>query len=67
VHTLFDQGYVTVTPNLQFRVSRRLKADFDNGEHYYQLDGSAIWVPRGSDDRPESELLEWHADKVFRG
>jgi len=67
VHTLFDRGYVTITPDLRFRVSRRLKTDFDNGEHYYRLDGSAIWAPRGSDERPRPELLEWHADTVFRG
>ncbi len=45
VHTLFDRGYVTVSPDFQFRVSRRLKADFDNGEHYFQLEGTRIWVP----------------------
>jgi putative restriction endonuclease len=67
VHTLYDRGYVTISPDLRFRVSRRLKKDFDNGEHYYQLDGSTIWVPRGADERPRRELLEWHADTVFRG
>ena len=67
VHTLYDRGYVTIAPDLRFRVSRRLKKDFDNGEHYYQLDGSTIWVPRGADERPKRELLEWHADTVFRG
>ena len=45
VHTLFDRGYVTVTPDFQFRVSRRLKQDFDNGEHYFKLNGHQIWVP----------------------
>lgn len=55
VHTLFDKGYVTITPDLRFRVSRRLKTDFDNGEHYDLLDSSAIWVPRGSEHRPRPE------------
>lgn len=36
VHTLFDRGYLTVTPALRVRVSERLKKDFDNGEHYYE-------------------------------
>jgi hypothetical protein len=31
LHALFDQGYVTVTPDHRVRVSRRLKDDFDNG------------------------------------
>lgn len=32
IHRLFDRGYVTVTPDYRFRVSRRLKDEFDNGE-----------------------------------
>ena len=67
VHTLYDRGYVTIAPDPRFHVSRRLKKDFDIGEHYYQLDGSTIWVPRGADRRPRRELLEWHADTVFHG
>lgn len=37
IHRLYDRGYVTVTPDYRFRVSRRLKAEFDNGEPYYLL------------------------------
>ena len=66
VHTLFDRGYISVTSDHRVRVSRRLKADFDNGEHYYQLEGSPLWVPRSSEAQPRSDLLEWHADTVFR-
>lgn len=67
VHTLFDRGYITVTPDHRVRVSRRLKADFDNGEHYYQLEGSSLWVPQSSEARPHEQHLEWHADTVFLG
>jgi putative restriction endonuclease len=67
VHTLFDRGYVTVTPDFQFRVSRRLKQDFDNGEHYFKLNGHQIWVPPHVAERPSREALEWHTDTVFRG
>jgi putative restriction endonuclease len=66
VHTLFDRGYITVTPEHRVRVSRKLKADFDNGEHYYQLEGSTLWLPRSSEAQPRGDLLEWHADTVFR-
>lgn len=66
IHTLFDRGYVTVTPGLQFLVSRRLKSDFDNGEQYFRLNGQKIWVPPRVEERPSPELLEWHADTVFR-
>jgi putative restriction endonuclease len=67
VHTLFDQGYLTVTPDHCVRVSRRLKKDFDNGEHYYRLDGSQLWMPNRAEDHPNREFLGWHADTVFRG
>lgn len=67
VHTLFDRGYVTVAPDLKVLVSRRLKKDFDNGEHYYQFQNKEIWVPPRKSDRPNRQFLEWHADTVFRG
>ena len=67
IHTLFDRGYVTVTPDHHVRVSRKLKADFHNGEHYLQLDRADVWVPKDPRDRPSRELLEWHADTVFNG
>jgi len=67
VHRLFDRGYISVTPDHKILVSRKLKDDFDNGEPYYPLAGSEIWLPRSVDERPRRELLEWHADVVFRG
>jgi len=67
VHTLFDEGYVTVTPDHRFLVGKRLKKDFDNGEPYYPLSGTRIWLPGRAEDRPRREYLEWHADTVFRG
>jgi putative restriction endonuclease len=66
VHTLFDRGYITVTPEHRVRVSRRLKADFDNGEDYYQLEGSPLWIPRSAEAQPRRDLLEWHAGTVFK-
>ena len=67
IHTLFDRGYVTVTPDRHFRVSRKLRTEFHNGEHYFQLDGAGVWVPKDSRDQPSRELLEWHADTIFNG
>jgi hypothetical protein len=29
--------------------------------------GREIWLPAGVKQRPSRELLEWHADSVFRG
>jgi HNH endonuclease len=39
IHSLFDAGYVTVTPDLRFEVSRRIREEFENGKHYYALQG----------------------------
>ncbi len=67
LHRLFDRGYVTITPDDRFRVSRRLKTEFGNGEPYYPLEGRRLDFPRSPEERPGRELLEWHGDVVFRG
>lgn len=67
LHALFDQGYVTVTPDYRFRASQRLRRDFDNGETYLALDGTGLWLPRAAADRPGRAFLQWHAETVFRG
>ena len=66
VHRLFDAGYVTVTPEGRFRVSRRLKDEFDNGEPYFPFDNQELWLPPDPRERPNREFLEWHGDVVFR-
>ncbi|MEX2247978.1 MAG: HNH endonuclease [Dehalococcoidia bacterium] len=67
IHRLFDAGYVTVTPELRFEVSRRLKDDFENGRDYYALGGRPLVVlPHQATTRPSREALEWHASNVFR-
>lgn len=67
LHTLFDRGYLTVTPDLKVRVSRRIHDEFDNGRDYYALDRREIRLPRTPSSPPSRDLLEWHADTVFRG
>lgn len=67
LHNLFDRGYLTITPKFELLVSRRLKDDFDDGEKYMRLSGRRVWVPPNETDRPDPELLEWHADTVFKG
>ena len=67
IHKLFDAGYVTVTPDYQFEVSDHIHTDFDDGEHYYDLGGTELWVPRSSEHRPGREHLEWHNENRFRG
>ena len=68
VHRLFDAGYVTVSPDdLRFRVSRRLKDDYENGRTYYELEDTKIHVPQSQEERPSREFLDWHARERFRG
>jgi putative restriction endonuclease len=65
-HTLFDRGYLTVTPDRHIEVSSRIKDEFNNGKEYYALHGREIRVPQAPDRQPSSELLQWHNEHVFR-
>lgn len=65
IHRLFDAGYVTVTPERRFVVSRRLADEWENGKAYYAMEGRDIAVPARIVDRPDPELLRWHNENVF--
>lgn len=67
IHNLFDKGYVTVTPDYHFEVSRRIKEEFENGRDYYALHGSTIRLPDRSLHHPAVEALRWHNEERFRG
>ncbi len=67
IHSLFDAGYVTITPELKFEVSGRIREEFSNGRHYYVLHGSAIAVPDRLMLRPDRAALQWHNEWVLRG
>ncbi|MDB5725794.1 MAG: uncharacterized protein JWQ16_2548 [Novosphingobium sp.] len=67
IHRLFDLGYVTVSDDHRFEVSRRLKADFDNGRHYYDLHGMAVRPPRPGYAPPGAEMLAWHRQHRYLG
>lgn len=67
IHTLFDRGYATVTPDHHFRVSRRLRDEWQNGRVYYDLDGSEVRLPAARECWPNRKALEWHTDTVFKG
>jgi putative restriction endonuclease len=66
IHALFDGGYVTVTPDLKFHVSRRIKEEFENGRHYYALDGQSITLPIATSWNPDPNALKWHNNECFR-
>ena len=68
LHTLFDRGYVTVTPELHLEVSRRIREDFENGRHDDALHGhKARRVPAQSDERPAHSFLRWNNEQAFLG
>ena len=66
IHSLFDAGYVTVTPGYRFRVSDSIEVEFGNGHEYYALSGREIIVPRLRESRPDRGALEWHNTHVFK-
>lgn len=65
IHRLFDAGYVTVTPDHRFLVSRRLAQEWENGKAYYAMEGREIALPAREADRPDAGLLRWHNEHVF--
>lgn len=67
LHTLYDRGYLTVTPDYRLAVSRALRDEFDNGREYLAMSGSLITVPAHVEDQPDPALLAWHEGEVFRG
>jgi putative restriction endonuclease len=67
VHSLFDRGYVTVTPELRFEVSRRIKEEFENGRDYYALQGRRVQVPERAIEHPDGGALRWHNENRYLG
>jgi putative restriction endonuclease len=67
IHKLFDAGYVTVTPDFHFSVSRRIKEEFENGRDYYKLDGTVIRLPKDVVNQPLADALRWHNEERYLG
>ena len=67
LHALFDRGYITVTPNLNVEVSKRIREEFENGRDYYRMHGGQIRLPAKPFHRPSVEHLNWHNQNVYRG
>jgi predicted restriction endonuclease len=65
-HTLFDHGYVTVSPDHQILVSPRLRAEWRNGKRYYEFDGKPLRSPDIPLAVPSPAALAWHRERVFR-
>lgn len=67
VHTLFDLGYLGITPRHELMVSPRLRSEWGNGTEFYERAGQPIRLPRNRADRPDLGAIEWHLDEVFKG
>jgi putative restriction endonuclease len=65
LHTLFDRGYLTVTPEMEVIVSKRLQKEFHNGEEYLAMSGHKLLTPARPADRPSPEFLDWHNQHRF--
>ena len=67
-HTLFDDGYITLTKDYKLEVSHRLHDEFGNGEEYYKYHGKAIKVlPDNKQQWPNLSFLEWHNEHIYLG
>ncbi|MEN6400170.1 MAG: HNH endonuclease [Rectinema sp.] len=66
LHKLFDDGYMTITPDLHIEVSNALREVFNNGRAYYAFQGKQLArIPEKESERPSAEFLRWHNEHVF--
>ena len=65
IHRLLDRGYVTITEDHRFEVSRRLREDYENGKAYYAMQGQPLHLPGDRGIAPAGDHLRWHHENVF--
>jgi putative restriction endonuclease len=67
IHKLFDRGYVTISPDYRFEVSKKIKEEYKNGRDYYAMHGNQLNLPKNISLQPSSKFINWHNEKVFLG
>ncbi len=68
LHKLFDVGYLTITSQYKVEVSKRIRAEFENGKEYYRFHGlDLLNLPSIGTNRPEKQFINWHNENVFKG
>ncbi|HSR53062.1 MAG TPA: HNH endonuclease, partial [Acidobacteriota bacterium] len=67
VHTLFDRGYLTVTPERHLEVSKRIRDEFHNGREYYALHGQPLRRPQQAGQSLSEENIRWHNERIYLG
>ena len=61
MHTLFDLGYLTVTPEKRILVSKAIQQQFTNGKLYYSYHEQPLRsLPSDVARHPADEFLLWH-------
>lgn len=67
MHKLFDDGYITVTPDYKIEISKRIREEFENGREYYQYQGKELLIlPKAAVNRPGADYLNYHNTTIFR-
>ncbi len=66
-HTLFDDGYITLTKDYKIEVSHRLHDDYGNGKDYYKFHGKDLLILPEQQQRPDPKFIEWHNEHIYLG
>lgn len=67
IHKLFDTGYVTISDDYHFEVSKRIKEEFENGRDYYAMHGRSLSLPPDRRLQPGSQFIAWRNENIYRG
>lgn len=68
IHTLFDDGYITIDSGFVIEVSKRLHEDYGNGKDYYKFHGSKLQIiPSSVIELPSQEYIMWHNEHCYKG
>ena len=66
-HRLFDVGLVSITQDLQIKVSPKIRETWFNGKAYYSLNNQPLSVlPDSPAHRPDPDRLGWHYKNRFQ-
>lgn len=68
MHKLFDDGYITITPDFKVEVSPRIRQEFNNGREYYQYHGKELLIlPQDLNSKPAKIHLDYHNSVIYQG
>lgn len=66
-HRLFDVGLVSVTQDLQIKISPKIRETWFNGKVYYRLNNQRLSVlPDLPEHYPDRDRLDWHFKNCFQ-